>query len=161
MPARLAALTPLCRAISSSRLSTGCAMALDCTVLSTITRSVSAGKDGLDLHRRLNRGLEHLFQPVLAQQAPKAPNLRGVTRQARLVVLQPAEELPLNVFAPARESRESFRWDGTPIEPTKSQSAFSSAPGKQREQTCAYQRHAGRFWHGCIFHIGLNEQPLT
>jgi hypothetical protein len=43
MPHRLAALAALWRAISSRRLSTGCAMAFSCTVVSTITRSSSVG----------------------------------------------------------------------------------------------------------------------
>ena len=101
MPARLAALTTLWRAISSSRLSTGWAMALDCTVESTITRSRSAGLDGLDLDGAVDGGLEQLLDAVLAEQAPEAADLRGVARQARLVVVHAAEELPLHVLGPA------------------------------------------------------------
>jgi hypothetical protein len=44
MPARFAAAATLCLAISSNRLSTGCAMAFSCTVVSTITRSNSLGR---------------------------------------------------------------------------------------------------------------------
>jgi hypothetical protein len=76
-------------------------MALDCTVESTITRSRSAQPHRLDLNGRLDGGLEQLLDAVLAQQAAKAPDLRGVARQARLVVVHAAEELPLHVLGPA------------------------------------------------------------
>ena len=62
----------LWRAISSSRLSTGCAMALSCTVVSTITRSNSSGFDGPDAHGRVDRGLEHLLQALLAHRCAAA-----------------------------------------------------------------------------------------
>ena len=55
----------------------------------------------LGLHRAVDGGLEQLLQPVLAQQASEAPDLRGVAGQSRLVVLHAAEELPLHVLGPA------------------------------------------------------------
>ena len=88
MPARLAALTTLWRAISSSRLSTGWAMALDCTVLSTSPALEIGGAHGLDVDRAFDRGFEQLLQPVLAQEAPEARDLGRVARQAGLVVVQ-------------------------------------------------------------------------
>lgn len=57
--------------------------------------------DGLDLHGAFDGGLEQLLDAVLAQQAPEAADLRGVTRQAWLVILHAAEELPLHVLGPA------------------------------------------------------------
>ena len=41
-----------------------------------------------------------LLQAVLAEQAPEAADLSGVTRQPGLVVVHAAEELPLHVLGP-------------------------------------------------------------
>jgi hypothetical protein len=41
-----------------------------------------------------DRGLEQLLHAGFTQHAPQAPDLRGVARHTRLVVGQPAEELP-------------------------------------------------------------------
>ena len=46
---------------------------------------------GLDLHRAFDGRLEQLLDAVLAQQAPEAPDLGGVARQARLVVSESTE----------------------------------------------------------------------
>jgi hypothetical protein len=59
------------------------------------------GAHGLDVDRAFDGGLEQLLQPVLSEQAPEAADLRGVARQARLVVVHAAEELPLHVLGPA------------------------------------------------------------
>ena len=76
-------------------------MALDCTVESTIPALQIGRQHRLDLHGALDGGLEQLLDAVLAQQAPKAPDLGRVARQAWLVVVAAAEELPLHVLGPA------------------------------------------------------------
>jgi hypothetical protein len=85
MPARLAALTTLCRAISS----------VDDHALEF------GGLDRLDLHRRLDGGLDQQLKPLLADCTAKATDLRGIARQPGLEVVEPAEELPVQVLAPA------------------------------------------------------------
>ena len=75
-------------------------MALDCTVLSTSPALQINGAHGLDFDRAFDGGLEQLLQAVLTEQAPKAPDLGRVARQARLVVVLATEELPLHVLGP-------------------------------------------------------------
>jgi hypothetical protein len=75
-------------------------MALGCTVESTMTRLELGGLDGFDVYGAFDGGLEQLLQALFAQQAAKAADLRGVARQAWLVVLHAAEELPLHVLGP-------------------------------------------------------------
>jgi len=58
------------------------------------------GAHGPDVDRAFDGGLEQLLQAVLTQQAPKAADLGGVARQARLVVVIATEELPLHVLGP-------------------------------------------------------------
>ena len=60
------------------------------------------GLDGLDLHSRLDGELQQLLHAFFANGGTKAPDLRGIARQTRLVVLHTAEELPHHVLAPAR-----------------------------------------------------------
>ena len=57
--------------------------------------------DRLDVHGALDGGFEQLLQTVLTEQASEAADLSGVARQARLVVVHAAEELPLDVLGPA------------------------------------------------------------
>jgi hypothetical protein len=60
------------------------------------------GLDGFDLYGAFDGGLEQFLQTVFAQQATKSADLCGVAlRQALLVVLHAAEELPLHVLGPA------------------------------------------------------------
>lgn len=61
------------------------------------------GLHGLDRHRGVDRRLEQFFHSVFAQGAAKAPDLRGVARQAVFEVRAAAEELPQHVLAPARD----------------------------------------------------------
>ena len=75
-------------------------MAFDCTVLSTSPALQINGAHGLDLDRAFDGGLEQLLQAVLTEQAPKAPDLGRVARQARLVVVHAAKKLPLHVLGP-------------------------------------------------------------
>ena len=69
-------------------------------MLSTSPALQIGGAHGLDLHRAFDGRLEQLLQAVLTQQAPKAPDLGRVARQAGLVVVHAAEELPLHVLGP-------------------------------------------------------------
>jgi hypothetical protein len=70
-----------------------------------------------------SRDLEQLLQTSLAQQRAKTPNQHGITRHTRLIVLQPAEELLLNVFTPTlqqffiAEVEGVFQVDQTEHEP--------------------------------------------
>ena len=59
------------------------------------------GAHSLDQHRVFDSDLKQLLQAVLAEQAPEAADLRGVARQARLLVVHAAEELPLHGLGPA------------------------------------------------------------
>ena len=52
-------------------------------------------------HGGFDGGLEQLLDTGLTQHTAKAPDLRGVARQAWLVVRHAAEELPDHVLAPA------------------------------------------------------------
>ena len=73
MPARLAACTTLCRAISSRRLSTGWAMAFSCTVVSTMTRSNSAGRTALVCTAVSMVALSSCSRPASPMAARKRP----------------------------------------------------------------------------------------
>lgn len=57
--------------------------------------------DGLGCHSRIDGGLEQLLDSGLAQARAKAPDLRGVAGQARLVEGHAAEVLPDHVLGPA------------------------------------------------------------
>ena len=59
-----------------------------------------SGLDGFDLHRRLDGGFDQQLQPLLADGAAKATDLRGIAWQPGLEVVQPTEELPVKVLAP-------------------------------------------------------------
>src|SRR6218665_2994988 len=103
MPARLAAATTLARAISSRRESTGWAMAFSWTVVSTITRSNSAGLIALEATpvSIVSFTNSSTPPPARAQDRAEAPDLGGVAGQAWLVEGHAAEELPLHVLGPA------------------------------------------------------------
>lgn len=58
------------------------------------------GAHGLHVDRAFDRCFEQLLKAVLAKQAPGAAQLGGVARQARLVLVHAAEELPLHVLGP-------------------------------------------------------------
>ena len=58
------------------------------------------GLHGLNVDSRLDGGLEQLLQPLFAQVAPEATDLRGVAGQTMLVVIHAAEKLPQHVLAP-------------------------------------------------------------
>jgi hypothetical protein len=49
-----------------------------------------------------------LLDTGLTEHAPKAPDLRGITRQARLVAVHAAEELPDHVLAKVDLQAEAF-----------------------------------------------------
>ena len=57
--------------------------------------------DGLAVYGGVDGGLEQLFDSGLADGGPKAPDLGGIARQARLVVGHAAEVLPHDVLGPA------------------------------------------------------------
>jgi hypothetical protein len=59
-----------------------------------------SGLDRRDLGRLLDGALEQLLQPLLADHAAKATDLRGIARQPGLEVVQSAEEPPVKVLAP-------------------------------------------------------------
>lgn len=56
--------------------------------------------DGLAVHGGVDGGLEEFFAARLADGGPKAPDLGGITRKARLVVGHAAEVLPHDVLGP-------------------------------------------------------------
>jgi hypothetical protein len=68
------------------------------------------GLDGLDLHGAFVGDLEQWLQAFFTQQAAKATHLRGVARQAWLVVGLAAEELPLHVLDPALDQFSQLRF---------------------------------------------------
>ena len=59
------------------------------------------GLDGLGGAGRVDGGLEQFFHAGLADGAAKAPDLRGIARQAWLVERHAAEVLPDHIFRPA------------------------------------------------------------
>ena len=78
-------------------------MAFSITVVSTITRSNAAGLMALISTADTNSELQQLLKTVLAEDASEAADLRGVARQAWLVAVHAAEELPRHVLGPARD----------------------------------------------------------
>ena len=76
-------------------------MAWGCTVQPAISALQIGRQRRLDLQGAPDGGFEQLLDVVLAQQASSAPDLGRVPRQARLVVIAAAEELPLHVLVSA------------------------------------------------------------
>lgn len=101
MPARLAALTILWRAISSRRLSIGWAIAFSCTVVSDHPLQV-LGFDCFDGHSGIDGGFEQQLYAVFVQGFSEVADLCGIAGQAMLVVVHAAEVLPDDVLTPAR-----------------------------------------------------------
>ena len=60
-----------------------------------------AGPHGLDGHSRVDGGLEQFLDAGLADGAAESADLRGAAGRARLEILLAAEELKVEVLAPA------------------------------------------------------------